>query len=262
LERGKDENKNVPTTDIGQTNLREEFTVQGMTGVDLSLQIAGPGSRAFAFLIDWHLRLLMALAWLLASMLLVNGGLRFVPGLGAWSVALIIGPALVIYFLYHPIVELAMHGQTPGKRMAGVRIVNREGGPPSAGAILARNAFRLIDAMPMLYVVGLACTIATRQHVRIGDMAAGTLLVVNDADASRSIDRLAARGRATSLDPAVLDVVEQLLERWKQIDAEKRGTIARALLQRIDADPARSPALLTDAQLHARLQALVPGGAS
>ena len=48
-----------------------------------------------------------------------------------------------------------MRGRTPGKRMAGVRIVARDGGAPSVGALLVRNVFRLIDSLPLLYGVGL-----------------------------------------------------------------------------------------------------------
>jgi hypothetical protein len=171
-----------------------------------------------------------------------------------------VGPAIAIYLLYHPIVELVMHGQTPGKRMAGVRVVNREGGPPSAGAILIRNAFRLIDAMPSLYVVGLVCTMVTAQRVRIGDMAAGTLLVTV-APEGRSLAELAARGRSSKLDPAALDLVDQLLERWKELEPDKRRAIARELVKRIDADAATPADELSDAGLHARLVALAGTGA-
>jgi uncharacterized RDD family membrane protein YckC len=237
------------------------FTVQGMTGVDLSLQIAGPGSRSYAFIIDWHIRLLLAIAWFVLLMLALSGGLRIPANAGAWTIALIVGPAAVIYLLYHPIVELLMRGQSPGKRMAGVRIVNRDGGPPGVGAILVRNAFRLIDSMPAFYVVGLVCTFVTGQRVRIGDMAAGTLLVVNDAAGGKPIDLLVARGNVSRLDPAALDLVEQLLERWNMLEPERRQAIARALLQRIDTRP-QPPSEMHDAGLRARLQTLSDGGDS
>jgi uncharacterized RDD family membrane protein YckC len=235
---------------------REEFAVQGMTGVDLSLLIAGPGSRAYAFIIDWHIRLVVAIAWVVVSMISITGSLRFNMGRGQWTPLLIFGPAAAIYLLYHPIVELLMRGQSPGKRMAGVRIVSRDGGPPSAGAILIRNAFRLIDTLPLLYVLGLASTLITEQRIRIGDMAAGTLLVTNDADAATAMSGLVARSSGRGLDPAALDVVEQLLERWKEMEPDRRGSIARALLQRIDAVATKVPAEMSDVELHARLLAL------
>jgi uncharacterized RDD family membrane protein YckC len=239
---------------------REEFTVHGMTGVDLSLVIAGPGSRSFAFLIDWHIRLLIALAWLFGGMLLTSGSLRLPPSSGAWIVALVALPAALVYFLYHPVVELLMRGQTPGKRMAGVRIVNRDGGPPGTGAILIRNAFRLVDSMPVFYLVGLTCTFVTEQRVRIGDMAAGTLLVETNAQIAGAMDRVASRTNARGLEPAALDLVDQLLERWNAMAADRRSAIARLLLQRIEVNPPISPAEMPDAALHARLLELSGSG--
>lgn len=215
----------------------ETFIVQGMTGVDLSLPIAGPGSRAYAFLIDWHIRLGIALVWLFAGMLLVGGNLRLMQDQGIRMYWMVIIPPALIYLLYHPVVELLMHGQTPGKRMAGVRIVNREGGPPGIGAILIRNAFRVFDSMPSFYVVGLVCTFVTRQRVRVGDMAAGTLLVENTQASAKAMDRLASLHSGTGIDPATLDLVDQLLERWDQLAADRREDIARSLLRRIDKDP-------------------------
>ena len=125
----------------------ERFTVQGATGVDVNLALAGPGSRSYAFVIDWHIRVLLALAWLIVGMLIVSGSLtwRGVKA-GGLSALLVAAPALILYFLYHPIVEVFMHGQTPGKRIAGVRVVSRDGGIPGFGAIMIRNIFRLVDS--------------------------------------------------------------------------------------------------------------------
>ncbi len=242
--------------------VRDEFTVQGMTGVDLSLQIAATGSRAYAFLIDWHIRILLALAWLFAAMLTVNGAPRIEAGNGPWTATLIAGPPFAIYLLYHPVVELLLRGQSPGKRMAGVRIVTRDGGPPGAGAVLIRNAFRLIDSLPLFYLVGLICTFVSAQHLRIGDMAAGTLLIRNEPGADKGIARLGNRAAATGLDPNAQDLIDQLLERWRGMEVDSRVAIARELLQRIGAEPQASLAGMSDDDLRKRLVALGGGGAT
>src|SRR5690606_4225634 len=91
-------------------------------------------------------------------------------------------PATALYLLYHPVLEVLMRGRTPGKRMAGVRIVKRDGGVPGSVALLVRNIFRLIDFLPFFYFVGLVTTMLTRHCVRLGDIAAGTLLVYDEAD--------------------------------------------------------------------------------
>ncbi|HEX9106647.1 MAG TPA: RDD family protein, partial [Longimicrobiales bacterium] len=103
--------------------------VDSNTGIDVSLPVAGPGARSYAFVIDWHLRLILALGWYVAGALLYNRSLSLAPppktdALWFGAVAL---PAIAIYFLYHPVVEVALRGSTPGKRIAGVRIVSRTG---------------------------------------------------------------------------------------------------------------------------------------
>ena len=135
--------------------------------------VAGPGSRSYAFLIDWHIRLLAALAWILAALLVRR------PDWNPRSAAfwIVVGPALAIYLLYHPVIELAMRGQTPGKRYAGVQVVGRDGRPPGIRAILIRNALRLVDSLPFGYAVGLVTSVITTDRVRLGDLLAGTRLV-------------------------------------------------------------------------------------
>src|SRR5450755_1020196 len=84
----------------------DQLTVHSVTGVDLTLSIAGPGTRSYAFVIDWHIRLLLAGAWLLTAYYLFNAPLDLKAAGSLWSVL----PASIIYFLYHPILEVAMHG--------------------------------------------------------------------------------------------------------------------------------------------------------
>jgi uncharacterized RDD family membrane protein YckC len=236
-------------------------TLQSITGVDIELRIAGPGSRSYAFVIDWHIRLLVALAWLLAALIVYNGGFNFADDAGprtGWYYLTVVMPPTVIYFLYHPILEVAMRGRTPGKRIAGVRLVSRTGDIPSIGALLLRNVFRLIDSIPFVYLVGLATVMFTSQHVRIGDLAAGTLLVMDGSENDKSFASLA---HASGLDPQVAELVQELLDRWTSLDEATRANIARALLTRIDpATPAATLLLQNSAQLQARLQSLLAGG--
>jgi uncharacterized RDD family membrane protein YckC len=210
------------------------LVVASPTGVDVELAIAGPGSRAYAFIIDWHIRLVLVLAWYVVAALILTRTPYFKAG--APSIDFVIGlvPPLVLYFLYHPLIELAMRGQTPGKRMAGVRIVNRIGGTPSSLAILIRNAFRLIDSLPVCYGVGLVTTIFSRQRVRLGDLAAGTLLVFSGEPESEALAQLHTMAPDPNLDPATIALGNDLLLRWKDLNPQRRQELARDLLRRID----------------------------
>ena len=235
----------------------EQYTIPGLTGVDVSLPIAGPGSRSYAFVIDWHIRFVLALAWFVGAMLVEFGGLRFPLDKGQTSSVLLLvflAPA-VIYFFYHPVLELLMRGQSPGKRMAGVRVVTVNGGTPGTAAVLIRNIFRLIDSLPMLYFVGFATTLLSAQRVRIGDMAAGTLLVIDEHVPSRYLELGGVAGAEAEVDFAGRDLIQQILERWPSLNVDKRDAIARALLKRL-LGAAGDLDTLDDAALHARLAAL------
>ncbi len=235
--------------------------VPSATGVDVALPIAGVGTRAFAFVLDWQFRVVLALAWYVCAALVRAVAQQRPPTLQAlngsgpgWFLGVIV-PAAAIYFLYHPLLELALHGQTPGKRIAGVRVVGTDGGAARPGALLARNVFRLVDSAPALYAVGLIATLATRQQVRIGDLVAGTLLVHEPARNSAAVHAATAQG------PLPLERQElalELLGRWEGLDAGARRALARALLARVQVVLPETSS--DDAALRGALRALVQQG--
>lgn len=235
-----------------------QITLQTVTGVDVELTIAGPGSRSYAFIIDWHIRLLLALQWLLVGHLIYFGGLRMTENPGPGYALWVWLPTLLIYFLYHPVLEIAMRGRTPGKRIAGVRLVTREGDIPGAGPLLLRNIFRLIDSLPLAYLVGLITVVLTEHHVRVGDLAAGTLLVMDHDSSATSFASTAAV--KSGLTPQAADLIQELLDRWPALDDNNRTTIARTLLARVEPQiTAEELARLSTYDLRNRLTAKLSG---
>ncbi|MEM6582177.1 MAG: RDD family protein [Pseudomonadota bacterium] len=215
----------------------EQLHVGSATGVDLKLDIAGPGARSYAFVIDWHIRVLFALAWILAAQWVYVGSIRWIgwesDGFASYILVVWV-PAVAIYALYHPLLEVLMHGRTPGKRMAGVRIVDEYAQEPSVVAILIRNVLRLLDSLPIGYVVGLSATVMTRQSVRIGDMAAGTLLVFDAGHGLADGKSLQLNTQSTSrygLDK--VELAQDLIERWGTLESSKRCDIARRLIHSV-----------------------------
>jgi uncharacterized RDD family membrane protein YckC len=85
---------------------------------------------------------------------------------------------LGIVYAYHFVCE-ATTGQTLGKKAVGIRVVSLDGTKASAGAVLVRTLLRLVDSLPILYIVGLVTTLATgrERRQRVGDLAAGTTVV-------------------------------------------------------------------------------------
>ncbi len=217
--------------------MSDALQIHSITGVDVELRIAGPGGRSFAFVVDWHIRLLLALAWYVLGALLLIGTLsaEAVPDAGSGFVYIVVLPATALFFLYHPVVELVMQGRTPGKRMAGIRIVNQAGEVPGPGAILIRNVLRLVDSLPGVYAIGLAATVLTDQSVRIGDMAAGTLLVYED-DSTEDIGNLVKPSVAT-VGLENLALVNDVIDRWEDLEADVRCSLGQRLLTRLGHEP-------------------------
>jgi len=228
--------------------------IPSVTGVDVELTIAGPGGRGYAFVIDWHIRFLAAAAWFISGTFTLLGGFRALqPGdVGTGYVFAVIVPSIAIYFLYHPVLEVLLRGQTPGMRMAGVRLVGvADGGAPGIGALLIRNVFRLVDALPTLYAIGLVTTMVTKNAVRIGDIAAGTVLVYDEAPRDALLGQLSGRA-VERLGLGRAQLIRELLERWPQLAPASRRKLANDLLER-----AGIGAPTDDAGLRAKLEELV-----
>lgn len=214
--------------------------IQSAEGMDYQLEIAGMGARSYAFLIDWHIRLLLAITWVVVCGLIFYSweDIRnvFKPNHPAYTGLVVIAPAMLIYFLYHPLLEILMAGRTPGKRMTGVRLVDLQGHTPGIGALLLRNVFRLIDTLPGFYFLGLVVVAMTGKRQRIGDLAAGLVLVYDNTDKSSSLKQisdLTLHSRLSGDDQALL---LDLLKRWDELSSERRTLFAKQFLNRIGRD--------------------------
>lgn len=204
--------------------------------VHYELEIAGIGARSHAFVIDWHIRLLLALAWLIALGFIFfqwqNLTFSNWKNLTTLSLMLWWAPAAIIFFFYHPFLEIVMSGRTPGKRMAGVRLVTLNGQTPGADAILMRNVFRLLDSLPGFYGIGLACVALTRNQVRIGDLAAGLVLVYDDVVSAKTMRRATNLALHSTLKPNDQTLLLDLLERWPQLNNAVRIRLGTQFLER------------------------------
>jgi uncharacterized RDD family membrane protein YckC len=228
----------------------DSLVVDSVTGVDVSLAVAGTGARSLAYLIDLLIRTILVTAWYVVATLFYNGRWSLATPddpEGSWYLYVAL-PATLIYLLYHTVLELAMRGRTPGKRMAGIRIVARNGSAPTVAAQLVRNVFRLIDSFPIGYGVGLFTCLVTADHVRVGDLAAGTLMVYENRHtlATRGLARPGAERR---LDVTTSELVDELLERWPTLDGGARTRLARSLLKRVTGsapEPAATESALRD----------------
>lgn len=211
--------------------------LQSPESIGLDMEIAGIGARSHAFVIDWHIRLLLAISWLLACGILLFSfqGLFASPWENESKGLLFLWllPAGIFYFFYHPILEIIMSGRTPGKRMAGVKLVTLKGLTPGFGALIIRNVFRLLDSLPAFYILGLGTVACTRHQVRIGDLAAGLVLVYDNHVKQKELKQVSRLALTSDLIPDDQALLLELLNRWKQLREDDRIRLGEQFLNKI-----------------------------
>lgn len=143
--------------------IREVLTPEG---VGLHLHAAGPFPRALAWGIDALIRFALLIPASLVS------GLFGKFGMGLYLLWL-----FVLMWGYPIAFEVLQHGQTPGKRALGLRVVAADGAPVGWLASIVRNLMRTVDMLPLGYATGIVCGLADPWGRRLGDMVGGTLVV-------------------------------------------------------------------------------------
>jgi uncharacterized RDD family membrane protein YckC len=142
-------------------------TISTPEGVQLALPLAGIGSRFMAGLLDYAIGAIAYLVAILATLAL--GG-----GLAATIVS--VTAVLAINVGYFVLFEVLGGGRTLGKRATGLRVVTDGGGQVGLRASLIRNIIRLVE-LTLAYLPALVSVLATKHNQRLGDLAAGTLVV-------------------------------------------------------------------------------------
>jgi uncharacterized RDD family membrane protein YckC len=145
--------------------------------VAIQMPLAGIGSRFIALLIDTLIWLAAIIVLALASWILVPGITAFSKISAQWALAIYVFVLFVLNWGYFTLFEAFWNGRTPGKRLARIRVIQQSGRPVGLFESMARNFIRYVDQIPFFYAVGVIAMFSTRQHQRLGDLAAGTLVV-------------------------------------------------------------------------------------
>jgi uncharacterized RDD family membrane protein YckC len=144
-------------------------TIVTPEAVALDLDVAGLGSRGIAQVLDS----LVQVGILIVLSLVASGlGLE-----GAAAVAIYLVAFFVVLWGYYFVFEGLWSGQTPGKRAQRIRVVRADGQPVGFTEVLVRNLLRIVDILPAYYLVGAISILVTRRSQRLGDLAAGTIVV-------------------------------------------------------------------------------------
>lgn len=211
--------------------IEDRVTVATPEGVDLDLVVAGLGSRFIASLVDSLLQLVLIIPFTMAVLVRPE------------DAPAIYGIGLFLVGLGYPVVfDAFLGGRTPGRRVAGLRLVTTEGATVGVVPAFVRNIVRVVDFLPGAYSIGAIAVLASPRNQRLGDMAAGTLVVRADPMRRRATTAVPGAGRAVAPDPATVpvDFLPDGWARWDltRVSAEDVRVVRSFLARRASLDPA------------------------
>lgn len=211
------------------TQSPDTLSVETPESVAFAYDLAGPASRGAALVVDTVLLVLIIAAEGLAVLLV--GTLVDSAGAVPWLIAVFAVAAFATYWGYYIFGEVLRNGRTPGKRALGIRVVRDDGGRVGVLDSIIRNLIRIVDLLPGYYAVGLVSVLLSSSNKRLGDMAAGTVVVRDTGDLRTSFgtgelsertalarDYLARRASFTRA--ARWQVGCELLALWDEVPAE------------------------------------------
>jgi uncharacterized RDD family membrane protein YckC len=233
----------------------DKLTIETPEQTAIEFPLAGIGSRFLAVAIDSLLRV---------AFLVVLGIIVALFGWGGmlsnirwqWTIALLVLAYFLLETGYFAFFEVIWNGQTPGKRWTHLRVIKDSGRAVGVPDAILRNLMRIVDYLPSLYAVGVVTILISRENKRLGDYAAGTVVVhekplqgVNLLWGSSS-DQAPTQG-VSQLPPLTveeLQLVEAFLERRTSLDFEVRRKMARQIAKHIGEPRAVPPEVYADAE--------------
>ena len=190
------------------------ITIITPSNIEVEYLLAGVGSRVAAFIIDVALQLLLITAFALIVLLGIDRGIygnRLTPSGTALGAVILFN--FVVQFGYFIIYELAMRGQSVGKRLFSLRVIRDNGQPIGFAQSLVRGLLRSLD----IVYIGLFTILFSKKHKRLGDMAAGTIVIIERRNETfeKSLYSTAPYWPNFLPDPFLLSPEErQLTEEW------------------------------------------------
>jgi uncharacterized RDD family membrane protein YckC len=192
-------------------------------GVELTLRLAGPVSRGRAWLIDLFVRfgVFLVVAVPLGTLGKAGAGLLAIT----W---------FLLEWLYPVVFEVARGGATPGKKMGGLLVLHDNGTPVGWSASVIRNLLRAVDFLPLGYAIGVISMLISAEFKRLGDLAAGTVVVYTEKNAGAAAVPAATPVAAPILlkpddQRAVIDFAERQ-QRWTAERAAELAELATPLV--------------------------------
>src|SRR5688500_16667063 len=193
----------MPPHDLRPPDYRQRLLVETPEHVTLDLEIAGVGSRALAALLD----MLILVGCLLLTLIVFGVVAGFGVTFGSLGSALLLLLGFAVWNGYFILFEGLRQGQTPGKRIVGIRVVGDTGNAVGFGAAAVRNLLRIADFLPPPYLIGTLLVALHPRGKRLGDIVAGTV-VARDRP-TEAMARGGAR-RPDAAPPGAVDLIPEL----------------------------------------------------
>ncbi len=232
-------------------------TIDSPEHVRFEYRLAGPARRGLAYVIDLLIKITVVAV---VAGLVILGGLD-ADVLAGWSMGIVLVVAFVIEWGYNVGFESIANGRTPGKRMLRMRVVKEGGHPIDFTDALLRNLLRAADFLPFAYALGMVVMGLDPRFRRLGDLVAGTMVVVEEGShvaapltlspppSATELAAMPAAARLLAPEREALDLFVRRLARLGPARADELATLVLPrFADRLPPDaadrPARSLALL------------------
>jgi uncharacterized RDD family membrane protein YckC len=218
--------------------MNSRLQIRTPEGIDFSFALAGPVARCLAWVVDFFVTVIL---WMVVARL-AQAAIFLFPDIGQ---ALLTLAFFIIGICYGLVFEWLWRGQTLGKRLVGLRVMDADGLRLQFHQILLRNLMRVVDSLPLFYFVGGLSSLLNRRAQRLGDLAANTVVVYNIKPLEPNLDQLLS-GKFNSLRQH-----PHLEARLRQrVSAEEARLALRALVRRDELEPLARVTLFSELAEH------------
>jgi uncharacterized RDD family membrane protein YckC len=226
----------------------DELRMETPEQIEVNLELAGLGSRFIAQLADWLLKalviLFLSIITLLVSAFMETSAAKwFDKHPSNMVIALFIIVLYLLLLSYGLFFEAFWKGQTPGKWLVGIRVIRENGSPINFQAAAIRNLLAMADFLPAFFLFGAVVVMLTSRRQRLGDMAAGTIVLrerlgdLGKAPEKAIRDYASEKYAFTNIQLANLSttdriVLREFLRRCNDMDGRNGPRLAKRLARR------------------------------
>jgi uncharacterized RDD family membrane protein YckC len=217
----------------------DEMRIETPEQIGVDLELAGLGTRFLAQIVDWFWKVLISAILLFVGsvVLVLVTQLNPIEKKSPVMIAVVISILYCLWLGYAIYFELRWNGQTPGKRFVKIRAVQQNGAPLDARAACIRNLLAIADFLPAFHLLGAILILLTTNRQRLGDLAAGTIVVRERAAGAgpETADELLEYAaeeysftalQLSALKPADRTIIRSFLQRFRQMDRAGRERLA------------------------------------